>query len=117
MSKKLNTSAIQRDLEGSAFFPRRPRPVWTTPTEPAPILPEQEVARERGTVVPAPVRAYARTGVRRKLVRHPFEFYEDQVAQLRRISLEAQLQGEKTSMSEIVRRALDEYLRRTGDKP
>ncbi len=62
-------------------------------------------------------RAYDRTPGRRKLVRHPFEFYEDQVAQLRRISLEAQLRGEKTSMSEIVRTALDAYLRRTGTKP
>ncbi len=111
MSKKLDTSAIQRDLEGSAFFPRGLRPVRTPPTGPAPILPEQETA-----VVHAPGRADARTPGRRKLVRHPFEFYEDQVAELRRISLEAQLRGEKTSMSEIVRRALDEYLRRTGDK-
>ncbi len=89
----------------------------TPPTEPTPILPEHEAARDRSPVVHAPVRAYARTPGRRKLVRHPFEFYEDQVAQLRRISLEAQLRGEKTSMSEIVRQALDEYLQRTGDKP
>ncbi len=88
----------------------------TPPTEPTPILPEQETVPDRGTVVHAPVRAYARTPGRRKLVRHPFEFYEDQVAELRRISLETQLRGEKTSMSEIVRRALDAYLRNTGDK-
>ncbi len=116
MSKKLDTSAIQRDLEGSAFFPRRPRPVPTPPTGPVPILPEQEASRDRDPVVHAPGRAYARTPVRRKLVRHPFEFYEDQVAELRRISLEAQLRGEKTSMSEIVRNALDEYLQTTAGR-
>src|SRR5512142_487329 len=110
MTKKLNTASIQHDLEGSAFFPRRPSRAAPSPR---PVtLHDTTAARgdERG------VRADGRTPVRRKLVRHPFEFYEDQVAELRRISLEAQLRGEKTSMSEIVRRALDAYLRNTGDK-
>jgi hypothetical protein len=45
------------------------------------------------------------------LVRHPFEFYEDQVEDLRQLSLQAQLRGEKTSMSEMVREAVDTYLK------
>jgi hypothetical protein len=55
-------------------------------------------------------RSDGRTNVRRVLTRYAFEFYQDQVEQLRRISLEGKMQGEKLSMSEMVREALDEYL-------
>jgi hypothetical protein len=77
------------------------------------------VPRSSVTGLSLSVRPDARTGVRpdertlparRRLIRHPFEFYEDQVEQLRRLSLEAQLRGEKASMSEMVRDALDRYL-------
>jgi hypothetical protein len=57
-----------------------------------------------------PVRPYARTPVRRQLTRYAFEFYQDQVEELRRLSLEEKMQGEKGSMSETVREAIDEYL-------
>jgi len=60
-----------------------------------------------------PVREYERTPQtqnRRKLIRHPFEFFEDQVEELRNLSLQAKLRGEKTSMSELVRAAIDSYL-------
>jgi len=60
-----------------------------------------------------PVREYDRTPPtqnRRKLIRHPFEFFEDQVEELRHLSLQAKLRGEKTSMSELVRAAIDSYL-------
>jgi len=55
-------------------------------------------------------RADGRTGVKRPLRRHPFEFYEDQLATLKRFSLEDQLQGKNGSMSEMVRQAVDEYI-------
>jgi hypothetical protein len=69
-----------------------------------------------------PVRPYGSTLVRedertpqaqrrRRLIRHPFEFYEDQVEELRHLSLQAKLRGEKTSMSELVRAAVDTYLK------
>ena len=51
-----------------------------------------------------------RTPVRRVITRYAFEFFQDQVAQLRAISLQAKLQGEDGSMSEMVRQALDAYL-------
>src|SRR6266487_655468 len=57
-----------------------------------------------------PVRSYARTPVRRQLTRYAFEFYQDQVEELRRLSLEEKMQGEKGSMSEMVREAIDAYL-------
>ena len=59
---------------------------------------------------PPPVRSYARTPVRRQLTRYAFEFYQDQVEELRRLSLEEKMQGQKGSMSEMVRDAIDGYL-------
>ena len=46
------------------------------------------------------------------------KFYQDQVEELRRLSLEEKMQGEKGSMSEMVREAIDDYLtkkKRTGE--
>ena len=48
--------------------------------------------------------------VRRTLQRRSFEFYVDQLETLKSWSLQAQLLGEKTSMSEMIRSALDSYL-------
>ncbi len=65
-----------------------------------------------------PVRANVRTPVRRQLTRYAFEFYQDQVEELRRLSLEEKMQGGKGSMSEMVREAIDTYLtqkKRTGE--
>ncbi len=43
--------------------------------------------------VSPPVRSYARTPVRRQLTRYAFEFYQDQVEELRGLSLEEKMQG------------------------
>jgi hypothetical protein len=70
----------------------------------------EETVRPYGST---PVREYDRTPPtqnRRKLIRHPFEFFEDQVEELRKLSLQAKLSGKNTSMSEIVRAAIDSYL-------
>jgi hypothetical protein len=40
----------------------------------------------------------------------PFEIYQDQHASLKRFSLEEQGRGEKGSMSQMVREALDAYI-------
>jgi hypothetical protein len=55
-------------------------------------------------------RSIARTPVRRTLGRVAFEFYLDQVEALRRLSLEQKMRGEKGSMSEMVRAAIDRFL-------
>ena len=78
---------------------------------------EQPNKTERADGEP-PVRTNARTPVRRQLTRYAFEFYQDQVEELRRISLEDKIQGGKGSMSEMVRAALDAFLaqqKRTGE--
>src|SRR5947209_8367712 len=61
-----------------------------------------------------PVREYARTGSSYK--RHPFDFRKDQLAELKRISLQEQLGGGEGSMSAYVREAVDAWLakRRSG---
>ena len=66
------------------------------------------------------VDSYARTFVRsdvaqtarRSITRYAFEIYQDQIDTLRQLSIEQKLQGEKGSMSEMVRSALDDYLKR-----
>src|SRR5262245_32652046 len=60
----------------------------------------------------------ARASERRVIARFSYELYVDQAEALRRLSLEAQLQGEKGSMSEMVREAIDDYLskRKEGEK-
>ena len=55
-----------------------------------------------------PVRENARTGSSYK--RHPFDFRKDQLADLKRLSLEEQFKGGEGSMSAMVREALDDWL-------
>jgi hypothetical protein len=50
------------------------------------------------------------TSGRRTTTRYPFELYQDQVDTLKTLSLEEKAIGEKGSMSQMVRDALDEYL-------
>jgi hypothetical protein len=44
------------------------------------------------------------------LARIPFEIYQDQHAALKQFSLDEQNRGEKGSMSQMVREALDAYI-------
>jgi hypothetical protein len=108
------------DFDPNAKLPELGSPMDHLPTiqkPPAkPLLPsstlpmkEQQEKITRASGSPS-VRAYARTGVRRQLTRYAFEFYQDQVEDLRRISLEDKIQGGKGSMSEMVREAIDKYL-------
>jgi hypothetical protein len=48
---------------------------------------------------------------RRKIkTRHPFDIYEDQLEELRKLSMEDRMQGGYGSMSAMVREALDAYI-------
>ena len=48
--------------------------------------------------------------VKRTITRYAFEFFQDQIDQLKKFSLNEQLMGEKGSMSQMVREALDAYI-------
>src|SRR5688500_15566905 len=58
-----------------------------------------------------------RPDTKRILVRRGFEWYEDQLNALKRLSIQEQLEGKQGSMSAMVREALDDYLKkRTSNK-
>jgi len=75
-----------------------------TPRGETDMLPEQSTNSRPG------VRAYGRTVQRRTITRYAFEFYQDQIETLRRVALEDKFNGEKGSMSEMVREAVDLYI-------
>ena len=56
----------------------------------------------------APVRTPVR--VKRTITRYAFEFFQDQLETLKGLSIEEQLRGEKGSMSQMVREAVDAYI-------
>src|SRR5205807_9616477 len=76
-----------------------------------PALPVTDYA---STVPPVrPVRGVpssSATGRRKIKSRHPFDIYEDQVEELKKLSLEDRLRGGAGSMSAMVREAIDEYI-------
>jgi hypothetical protein len=53
---------------------------------------------------------------KRLLIRRGFEWYEDQLAALKRLSLQEQMDGKEGSMSAMVREALDDYLKKRSAK-
>ena len=106
------------DFDPDAKIPELTSPLDNLPTIQKPqqkFLPSQTTPIDNKTkttkAYESPsVRTNARTPVRRQLTRYAFEFYQDQVEELRRLSLEEKLQGGKGSMSEMVREAIDDYL-------
>lgn len=73
----------------------KPKPAVTPQV---PVKPTQ--SKRAGTATP-----------RRKIKpRHPFDIYEDQLDELRQLSLEDRMQGGYGSMSAMVREALDDYI-------
>lgn len=136
MSKKLNEDLMKSELSGSAFFQRPEIPsvadkkgtsisknvevVAALPTsKPSPVTqkaptPTRTVEpTNQPTVARTDAFTYGRTDGRRTITRYAFEFFQDQIETLKRLSLEQQLRGEKGSMSEMVREAMDAYISRT----
>ena len=72
--------------------------VVQSPAESTPGRPSERV----------PVRTPVR--VKRTITRYAFEFFQDQIELLKQFSLDEQLQGERGSMSQMVREALDAYI-------
>ncbi len=63
-------------------------------------------AQNTRTIVP-PVPLVPRMGRRKIKQRHPFDIYEDQLEELKKISMEEKMRGEVGSMSAMVREAID----------
>jgi hypothetical protein len=78
---------------------------------PAIEKPKPPVVTPPNPVRPAPSIRTGTESPRRKIKpRHPFDIYEDQLEELRQLSLEDRMQGGFGSMSAMVREALDDYI-------
>src|SRR5512144_764783 len=117
MKKQLNVSAITNELRGSsAFFPRykeahKPEPATDGQarlvTSEAPV-----VATKPASAPPLPQLKQEAQPQRRSFVRRSFDFYEDQIAYLTKVSLEERLAGKDSSMNAMLREAVDDYIKK-----
>jgi hypothetical protein len=123
MTKKLDTASITNELAQTAFFRQSDKPVKQQETPPTSLTGKsvmQEVqpnglTTDRATARPGDEATYRpddRLTGKGILVRRGFEWREDQLRALKKLSLQEQLEGKPGSMSQMVREALDEYLRR-----
>jgi hypothetical protein len=131
MAKKLDSARVLSELSDSVFFrdyrkqqspPPPLPPVVDTPADRNPqtqIHQEKPVISDRPTARPddeATNRSTDHPTGKRLLVRRGFEWWEDQLAALKKLSLEEQMAGEPGSMSAMVREALDDYLKKRAAK-
>ncbi len=101
-------------LADSPFFQN---PVHTERTEQdvfIGVTPERKSERtpERPNAIPN-VRTEFRSvnlPLKRLTKRYSFEFYEDQIVQLKQLRVRAELEGRSLNLSQIVRHALDSFL-------
>ena len=138
MTKKLAETSMQTELSQSAFF-RPPQQVASQPTSASTFGPDEQPFSPAPPVRPQPANVQSmstsrgsdpsgqeaypssgpsvRTPMRRTITRYAFEFFQDQIDRLRAYSLEEKRRGEKGSMSEMVRQAMDLYfaMRHRGD--
>src|SRR4051812_40111408 len=78
------------------------------------LPPEPTVLEEQPSPTPQEAdqtfdRPYARTSNVRNITRYAFEFFQDQVDTLKQWSLDEKQSGQKGSMSQMVREAMDMY--------
>jgi hypothetical protein len=115
MKKKLNTSTVLSELaEESVFFKKSP-PTKTS-GENKPETKRTENRSEIRTEERSEIRSYD-LPIKRATKRYSFEFYDDQIIRIKQIKLNTEMAGERISMSEIVRQALDEYFDKRSSEP
>jgi hypothetical protein len=100
---------LKSPLEGMPAIGKPPRQVSKdSPT------PETQRSEDQSSQT-IPERVNARTPVRpngkRIITRNSFEIYEDQMDALRKLSLQEKMEGKLGSMSQMVREAIDAYLK------
>lgn len=105
------------DFDPNAKVPELTSPLDGMPTIQKPkvslphIQPERPNART-GQDLNAPTNE--RPNGRRVIKRASYELFADQIEAVRRLSLEDKLQGGKGNQSEMVRDAIDQYLKQKG---
>jgi hypothetical protein len=101
---------LKSPLEGMPAIGKPPQK--KPPATPPPVT---EQTPEASATHPIPERVNARTPVRpngkRIITRNSFEIYEDQMDVLRKLSLQEKMEGKLGSMSQMVREAIDAYLK------
>jgi hypothetical protein len=130
--KKLEEGIIFNELKGSSLFFKQQEkttgtvrshkdihseriPETTVDGEKEQILEikkvESVVTTGSPSVVPSETPS-VRTPVRvkRTITRYSFEFFQDQLEHLKKFSIEQQVRGERGSMSQMVREAIDMYI-------
>jgi hypothetical protein len=106
---------LKSPLEGMPAIGKPPRPI---PQDPATqkaesmVTPPAEVIHERPNA-----RTPVRPNGKRIITRNSFEIYEDQMDALRKLSLQEKMEGKLGSMSQMVRDAIDAYLKPKTSKP
>jgi hypothetical protein len=89
--------------------------IYGTKPKPPPSL-EKPIIQEEQANQHIPERENARPPVRptgkRIITRNSFEIYEDQMDSLRKLSLQEKMGGKIGSMSQMVREAIDTYLKK-----
>ena len=111
MKKALKADQILSELKaGSVFFREQ---------SPKPVEGEKSSGDEKTERVTdrTEFRTDQRTEIRtvelpikRRTKRYSFEFYEDQIAELKKMKIEAEMEGESLTLSDIARSAFDLYL-------
>jgi hypothetical protein len=117
MSKKdLNPESVINELKGQSVFfkptPEEPQSPTQSPEEAAP--PQSEPVQTERKSVRKSERTEIRTGklpVKRLSRRYSFEFYDDQITTLKRLKHEAEMEGQRVTLSDMARDAIDEYLK------
>jgi hypothetical protein len=122
MGKNLNIASITNELAESAFF-RHAQPMnqEEKPPTPLPEKPNIQEARTNPVITDLPTarpsddptyRPDYRPTAKGVLVRRGFEWREDQLRALKKLSIKGQMEGKPGSMSQMVRDALDDYLKK-----
>jgi hypothetical protein len=122
MKKKLNTASVLSEMRQQSVHFRqasKPEPAQSpTTTEARPKTPP--AGKATAVSERTDIRTKERTPVlplKRLSRRYSFEFYDDQIISLKKLKHEAEMEGKKVSLSDMVREALDRFLSETENQP
>ncbi len=114
-------------LDDYAQTPKRPIRELHSPLDDMPRIekpprtnhcPDTPQPRDDAAAVPGqavslpPAKTRTAEPAKRSFIRRSFDFYEDQVSYLTRVSLEERMAGREGSMNAMVREALDDYIQK-----
>ena len=108
-SYKESKSPEPEEIDISGSVPIKPRITDNEHIKPIRTEMRTENRTEEHTEVRSELRSI-KLPIKRRTKRYSFEFYDDQIQQIRMIKIKTEMKGESIAMSEIVRQALDQYL-------